>query len=169
MRSAAELAQRIEAIDGRGYKAYRDLEGAWAFQEFVLFVDRVQSDPFAAPSKMRVRVARARLPILDFAPSVDASRIRRIAGASFLARAFREAIRSVSPRRSGTGKGGLVTIDAGGQEVLERTAVVIRPDFAEARIEIGLPANGRRVRGARRCRAAPRSTPRDRGARLDRG
>ena len=53
---AARLAETLERLDGRGYKAYRDIEGAWSFAEFTLFVDRVQSDPFAAPSKMRVRV-----------------------------------------------------------------------------------------------------------------
>jgi predicted ABC-class ATPase len=47
----------------------------------------------------------------------------------------------------GSGKSGLVAIDAGGQEVLERSAILITDEFVEARIEVGLPAAGRRVRG----------------------
>ena len=144
MRGSAELADVLERIDGRGYKAYRDIEGAWQFSEFELFVDRVQSDPFAAPSKLRARVE------LDVACLPDDSisnRIRRVASASWLARAFRRAIREVGPRRTGTGKGGLVSIDAGGPEVLERTAVVFGDGFVEARIEVGLPAAGRRALG----------------------
>ena len=56
MADAARLAATLERLDGRGYKAYRDIEGVWRFAESTLFVDRVQSDPFAAPSKLRVRV-----------------------------------------------------------------------------------------------------------------
>jgi len=141
---AARLAETLERLDGRGYKAYRDIEGAWSFAEFTLFVDRVQSDPFAAPSKMRVRVAEHVSALPD---DLRAGRDREIAALAWLARAFRGAISAVAPKRTGTGKGGLVSIDAGGPEVLERTAVVFGEDFVEARIEVGLPAAGRRALG----------------------
>jgi predicted ABC-class ATPase len=142
LRRSGELASSLDRIDGRGYKAYRDLEGAWEFGEFDLHVDHVQSDPFASPSKLRVRVPLdvARLPT-----SACTNEIRRVATESFLAHAFRRAIRDAAPSRSGTGKSGLISIDAGGQEVLERTAVVFGDAFVEARIEVGLPAAGRRV------------------------
>lgn len=144
MAGPLEFAATLERIDGKGYKAYRDIEGPWSFSEFVLFVDRVQSDPFAAPSKLRVRVDLdvARLP-----DSILNNRIRKIAAASWLARAFRNAIAEIAPRRLGTGKGGLVSIDAGGPEILERSAVVFGEGWVEARIETGLPAAGRRVLG----------------------
>ncbi len=144
MPGSAQLAATLERIDGRGYKAYRDIEGAWDFAELTLFVDRVQSDPFAAPSKLRVRIPAE---IAALPADLLEGRARRTATASWLARRFRAAIREVSPRRSGTGKGGLVSIDAGGPEVLERTAVFLGPDWVEARIEVGLPAAGRRALG----------------------
>jgi predicted ABC-class ATPase len=142
MPGSIELATCLERMDGRGYKAYRDTLGVWAFSHFDLHIDHVQSDPFASPSKMRVRVplANARFP-----DEILSNRTREIASASFLARRFRDAIRVVGPRRVGTGKSGVITIDAGGQEVLERTAVVFGDGFVEARIEIGLPAAGRRI------------------------
>jgi predicted ABC-class ATPase len=141
---SAQLAATLERIDGMGYKAYRDIEGAWSFAEFTLFVDRVQSDPFAAPSKLRVRVE---LGIADLPDSVRDNHQREVAAASWLARTFRRGIRSAAPRRTGTGKGGLISIDAGGQEVLERTSVVFGETWVEARIEVGLPAAGRRALG----------------------
>jgi predicted ABC-class ATPase len=147
--SSTRLADALGRIDGRGYKAYRDLEGAWSFGEFDLHVDHVQSDPFASPSKLRVRVPRS---IAQIADDLLKSRTRRIASASFLARRIHGAIGKVAPRRSGTGKGGLVSIDAGGQEVLERTSVVFGEDFVEARLELGLPAAGRRVLGSEAAR-----------------
>lgn len=145
MNDSQDLAAQIDRIDGRGYKAYRDIEGAWRYREFTLFVDHVQADPFAAPSKLRIRLERDQIALPDQAL---ANRVRITATASWLARAFRKAIQDINPKpRSGSGKSGLITIDAGGAEVLERTSVVFEETFIEARIELGLPANGRRVLG----------------------
>jgi len=144
LRESRELVSILERIDGRGYKAYQDTEGSWQFADFELHVDRVQADPFASASRLRIRMPSE---IAGLPESACSNGTRRLASASFLARNFRRAIRDVAPQRSGTGKSGLVAIDAGGQEVLERTAVIFGDDFIEARIEVGLPAAGRRVLG----------------------
>ena len=137
-----EFVRKLRRIDGRGYKAYKDLTGHYRFQDWTLYIDHVQGDPFAAPSKMRLRVPQdvAKLPT-----SLFDDRVRRVALQDFLAREVREAIPR-GPRR-GTGKSGLVTIDAGAQEVLERTALVVTEDWVEARIEVGLPGAGRTILG----------------------
>ncbi len=144
MNTEADLRRRLSRIDGRGYKAYKDLEGEYSFRTFTLYIDHVQGDPFAAPSKLRVRIPHsvARLP-----PELFANRVRNIALADYLARRVARAIRKVVSGRKGSGKSGLVEIDAGGQEVLERTAVRISPDWVEARVFVGLPAAGRRILG----------------------
>lgn len=65
----------------------------------------------------------------------------------YLIRIFdREIGRQVKGRR-GTGNSGLVTVDAGGQEILERTAAVVNDRFVEVRFAAGLPASGRRCLG----------------------
>ena len=147
MGTAAELRSTLARIDGRGYKAYRDLAGAWDLRDeagLELFVDRVQGDPFAAPSKLRVRMplAEAALPseLLD-------TRVRRLALADLLARRVRQAIETRGRRSRGSGRSGALSIDAGGQEVLERSAAQIADDWVELRLEAGLPAAGRRVLG----------------------
>ncbi|MFP4184566.1 MAG: ABC-ATPase domain-containing protein, partial [Halorhodospira sp.] len=43
-----QLQATLQRIDGRGYKAYKDIEGRHAFPGFTLMVDKVQADPFAA-------------------------------------------------------------------------------------------------------------------------
>ena len=150
MYTADDIRRTLGRIDGRGYKAYKDIQGAYAFTRFSLHIDHVQGDPFASPSKIRVRVAQliAQMPPdLNGRAGCDAvDRVRRIALADFLARRVRDAISQVARGGRGTGKSGLVTIDAGGQEVLERTAVVVCDDWVEARMQVGLPAAGRRVR-----------------------
>lgn len=161
MRGSAELADTLRLLDGRGYKAYRDIEGAWQYSEFQLFIDHVQSDPFATPSKLRVRVD---LDVAGLPKEARTNPVREMASASWLARTFRRAIRDVRPPRIGTGKGGLIQIDAGGPEVLERTAVVFGEgfgeSFVEARIEVGLPATGRRVLGREATRLLVEILPR---------
>lgn len=144
MRPSHELRQILARIDGRGYKAYQDIKGAYDFGEYVLSIDHVQGDPFAAPSRLSVRIPMAKA---AFPPELYANRVRRIALGDFLARAFEEAIEAVARGRRGTGRSGLFTIDAGGQEVLERNAVVIDQGFVEARFTMGLPAAGRTILG----------------------
>ncbi|HIF93741.1 MAG TPA: ATPase [Myxococcales bacterium] len=143
-KGSADLNVLLDRINGRSYKAYRDLEGVWHFSEFTLFVDHTQSDPFASPSKLRVRLDSE---TTNLPEDALANPTRRMACASWLARAFRKTIHDIRPPRTGTGKGGLISIDAGGAEVLERTAVVFGDGFVEARIELGLPAAGRRILG----------------------
>jgi predicted ABC-class ATPase len=141
---ADELRRILRRIDGRGYRAYRDIGGAFEISDVGLHVDRVQSDPFAAPSKLRVRIPmqRAALP-----RDLFESPVRRIALADLLARRVRVEIGKLPGGRRGSGRSGLLAVDAGGQEVLERSAVVLTGDWVEVRLAVGLPAAGRRVLG----------------------
>jgi predicted ABC-class ATPase len=131
-------------IDGKGYKAYKDIEGSYDFGLFSTHVDHVQGDPFAAPSKLRLRIPMARA---GFPSHLYRNRIRRIALEDFVSRRVSEAIGRHGSRSQGSGKSGLISIDAGGQEVLERTACRVSPEWVEARIYVGLPAAGRRILG----------------------
>ena len=144
MRTVDELRNILARIDGRGYKAYKDLQGAYAYPRFTLFIDHVQGDPFASPSKIRVRVPAtvAKLP-----PDLFSNRVRRVALQDFLIREVHHAIHKICQGNRGIGKSGLVAIDVGGQEVLERTAMVVTPEWVEARLSLGLPAQGRTVLG----------------------
>jgi len=144
MKSHFDLRQHLLNLDGRGYKAYKDLEGSYDFETFTLFIDHVQGDPFAEPSKARLRIMNA---VSSFPEDFWNNRVRAVAFRDFLARAVRTAIRTVVRGNRGIGKSGMMTIDAGGQEVLERTAVVLGEEWVEARIEIGLPAQGRTILG----------------------
>ena len=142
MSDAETLRRLLRRIDRRGYKAYREIEGAYSVGEFTLFIDRVQSDPFAPPSKVRLRISRkaARLP-----EDLAEGKIRRIALSDFIARKVREGIGRLPGVRRGSGKSGRIFIDAGGQEVLERTSIILTEDWVEARMEVGLPAAGRTI------------------------
>ncbi len=143
MSTRADLHRALLRIDGRGYKAYKEIQGAYDFGEFRLFIDHVQGDPFAAPSRLRVRVPQA---VAGYPTWAYQTASRRIGLENYLAEAFAQAASRAAARR-GSGKSGLIAIDAPGQALLERTAVRVTAGYVEARFVVGLPAQGRRVLG----------------------
>lgn len=64
MKTSEDLKQILERIDHRGYPAYKDTRGAYQFGTYILGIDHVQGDPFAAPSRLHIQVAgrAARIP-----------------------------------------------------------------------------------------------------------
>jgi len=80
-------------------------------------------------------------------PALFSNKVRQMAIQDYLARQFHRAIYKVSERGWRSGKSGMIAIDVGGQEVLERTACKVTSKWVEARIYVGLPAAGRRILG----------------------
>jgi predicted ABC-class ATPase len=144
MVSAEELRRILLKIDGRGYKAYGDIKGIYQYGEFVLLIDHVQGDPFATPSRFRVRIGRDKA---GFPESTYSNKSREVALRDFLTRRFAEASRRFCRGRRGTGKGGVIVIDRPDQEILERTSVLVDGGLIEARFRVGLPAFGRTIAG----------------------
>lgn len=144
MEKLSTLERTLDRINGRGYKAYKDVKGVYRGKNFTLIIDHVQGDPFAAPSRVRVRVngEENRFPEDSFC-----SKSREVALRDYIARRFYQACRKYAKGNRGSGKSGLITVDCPGQEILERSSVVINRDFVEVRFVMGLPAFGRRVAG----------------------
>ncbi|MDO5067651.1 MAG: ABC-ATPase domain-containing protein [Propionibacteriaceae bacterium] len=138
------LERTLDQIDGRGYPSYRQLRGRHRIGEFTLAVDHVAADPYAPPSRLRI-ILDPELAAIPEDLTNDA--LGRIATGDFLARAFACVARRLVPKPTGTGNSGRVFIGTPGQEVLERTSVLIADDHIEARIDVGLPAFGRRIDG----------------------
>lgn len=133
------LRDKIISLEGKPYAAYQALEGAYRFERFVLYLDRVPADPPGIPASMRVRVDQAEA---RFPGDLWSSRIRRVALEDAIARRWLDGIRKIARIRGGRGA---FTIDIGGQAILERTACRIAEDFVEVRGAVSLPADGRKV------------------------
>ncbi len=138
-----QLAFLLRSLDGKSYKAYMEIKGAFAFSDFILFIDHVQGDPFAPPSHLRVRVPQK---VAKFPPHLLSNRARRVALEDFLIRKFSQALEEVS-RKRGTGRSGLFRTTELSPAVLERTAARVTPEWVEVRFFAGLPAKGRRISG----------------------
>lgn len=140
-----KLKRILSQIDGRGYKAYKELQGkTFRFPRYSLCFQYIQGDPFAPPSQVALSIP---LKSAGFREELFSNKIRRIALEDFLARSVDKAIKKTNGKRRGSGKSGLIAIDVPKQEVIERTCMRIFQDRIEARLFIGLPARGRRIAG----------------------
>jgi predicted ABC-class ATPase len=138
------LSSALEAIDGKGYGAYKQIAGSYDFGDHTLHVDYVQGDPFASPSRLHAVFP----PEITCLPdSVLQPAVRRVAAADFLNRRLHGELRSIS-RDRGSGRSGAVRILRPGQCILERSSLQIdEAGTVVARFTAGLPAAGRRVLG----------------------
>lgn len=144
MNSQHDLQQELRRIDHRGYPAYKDLKGAYRFPGYVLSIDHVQGDPFAAPSKVSIHVSGS-----DgaFPQELYDTREKRIALQDYLLRAFGRVVEAHSFHARGSGKSGLMAVSRPGPEILDRSGCQIsaKSGGIVLRMEIGFPANGRTV------------------------
>jgi len=166
--SGEDLLQLLRRIDQKAYGAYKDLYGQ-VFEmsspkpeclPYSLEVVYVQGDPYAAPSRVRVRIP---LEVCDYPKEWYASRVRAVALCDYLQRSFVSAARRerADVKEGGQGwggaKGGQIKMDEPGQHVLQRSGVQIVTDaagagagaggFLESRFQLGLPASGRSIEG----------------------
>ena len=75
MQSAADLRSLLNRIDHRGYPAYKDTKGTYRFPGYVLSIDHVQGDPFAAPSKVSIHVRGKQAGFPEYLYQKDCRRI----------------------------------------------------------------------------------------------
>ena len=142
MNTAVQLEQQLMSIHRKSYPAYKSLAGSWQFPGFILHIDHVQGDPFAAPSKVSVEVSQK---TAAFPEELFDRKDKRIALQDHLTREFSRQVGEYMFQAKGSGKSGLISISRCGQEVLERTALEMNGKRILVRFEVGFPANGRTI------------------------
>ena len=130
---AHRLRRELQGMHGASYGRYKSLTGAWRFDGFTLQVQRVQPDPYAPASRVQITVEaeHAGLPAELWSTPV---RARALAG--YLVRALH--------RRLGKSR---LRVDAGGQQVLDRSSCQIRDGAVRVRMGIDMPGRGRTIDG----------------------
>lgn len=179
MRDLKALQHTLRDLDGQGYGSYKRLKGTYDMGGFRLSVDHTQVDPYAPPSKIRVILTRDQIQLPDH---LTRTRPQRIAAADYCARRFHEAVHgrsnapAVPPRAmsrgghrnsSSTGEHSALKAYAHGQQLLERSTVMITEDRVEVRLEVSLPAAGRRIKGRAAERVLTQQLPQVVTAALD--
>ena len=144
MKSQNDLNQILTEMEGQPYPAYKAIKGSYQYQDYEILIDHVQGDPFAIPSKVRIKI-----PIItaEFPEDTYSNECRNVSLCDFLARQFYHSIKKHNTQKQGSGKSGAIEIDRPGQEVLKTSSMIIKDDCIEARFLVGLPAFGRRIAG----------------------
>lgn len=144
VQSLSAFTRVLRSLDGKAYTGYRELHGEWDLGVAQLLVDHVQADPYAPPTRIRLRAEPALLVLpSDLIMDTDA----RVAVEDFLTRRLGVALELLGRQRRGSGRSGVILIDVPQQVVVPRSSVLVTSDFLEARLAIGLPSDGRRIRG----------------------
>ena len=145
MKSSEELRNNLRAINRKSYPAYKSLAGSYSFGKYVLNIEHVQGDPFAAPSRLSVKVNHK---TAGFPASYYEVRWNKTALEDYLIRRFHKQADKFCFQAKGSGKSGIITVSKCGQEILERTACDITKEEVIVRFEVGFPANGRTINAA---------------------
>ncbi|MDJ0731723.1 MAG: ABC-ATPase domain-containing protein [Crocosphaera sp.] len=138
-----DLYDTLIRLDGRGYKAYKDIKGNYQFPKFNLIIEHIQGDPFASPSKLIIKIPHT---VANFTTEFYKNDSRKIALEDYLIRQFSQVCQQIT-RHRGTGKSGKISIIKIGQEILKRTAANVNKNDIEIRFFVGLPARGRTILG----------------------
>jgi predicted ABC-class ATPase len=142
MQQSTQLRQELNNIHRKSYPAYKSLKGSYDFGEYILSIDHVQGDPFAAPSNLSVEIP---LKKAGFPAEYYRENYSKTALEDALLRRFSDKIQEYSFKAKGSGKSGLISTSRPGPEILRRSAVCISDTTLTARFEVGFPANGRTI------------------------
>ncbi|MGG5575113.1 P-loop domain-containing protein [Vibrio diazotrophicus] len=126
------LTAKLKKLEKQNYRAYQQIKGEYDFGDYNLYIDYVQSDPFASASRLR---ATRSWSLTGLAWLKDKSPAYQMAARDFIARSFAEFAKQENS----------VTIHITGQTVMDSTAVLFTEHGIELRFRMSLPAEGRDI------------------------
>lgn len=144
MHSSQHLRSALTELHRKSYPAYKSLQGLYDFHTYLLGIDHVQGDPFAAPSNIHIEISGKKAGFPEYLYDTEK---KRITLQDYLTRQLYTQIGRINYKAQGSGKSGLISISKCSQEVLERSCCQMDPQNGSLyiRIEIGFPANGRSI------------------------
>ena len=126
------LVAKLKKLEKQNYRAYQTIKGQYDFEDYDLYIDYVQGDPYASASRLRATRAWS-LTGLDWLKEQSLS--YQIAARDFIARSFAEYAKQDNN----------LSISLTGQTVLDNTAVLFTEHGIELRFRVNLPAEGRNI------------------------
>ncbi|ENM5934655.1 ABC-ATPase domain-containing protein [Vibrio mimicus] len=126
------LIATLKKLEKQNYRAYQQIKGQYDFGDFTLFIDHIQSDPYASASRLRATRAWS-LTGLDWLR--EKSPAYQMAARDFIARAFAEFAKQDNS----------LSIAISGQTVLDSTSALFNDDGIELRFRMSMPAEGRDI------------------------
>ena len=137
MKNKEDLKKELIKIDHKSYGMYKTLGGSYSFGNYILYIDHVQGDPFASPSRLHFEVKRDRH---GFPEEYYQEKHRRLALEDQVLRRFLYELRQIDKGFMGSGKSGRITICPANRPM--RGAVPFASPES-MRIEVELPHKGK--------------------------
>lgn len=126
------LVSKLKKLEKQNYRAYQTIKGQYDFEDYQLYIDHVQGDPYASASRLRATRAWS-LTGLDWLQ--QRSETYQIAARDFIARTFSDFAKQDNN----------LTIATTGQTVLDNSAILFTEHGIELRFRVNLPAEGRNI------------------------
>lgn len=144
MKNSDILRRLLKQIDRKPYPFYKDIKGQYNFEDYVLSIDHVQGDPFAAPSKLSIHLTGQQA---QFPQALYLKKVQKVALEDTIIRTMGSKLNEISSQHRGSGKSGLFFISKPGQEILERSCLKINPQNGNLTVYFGagFPAYGRTI------------------------
>ncbi len=142
MKTSADLKKQLSSLNNKSYSLYKSISGGYLFKDYILSIDHVQGDPFASPSSIRIIINQN---VSRFPSELFNKKYKKIALEDYITRLFYTNIFKFASKGSGSGKSGIIQISKCGQEILERTAVLVDEKEIQVRFKVGFPARGRSI------------------------
>lgn len=142
MKTSSDLKKQLLSLNNKSYSLYKTLSGIYLFNDYALSIDHVQGDPFASPSSIRIIINQN---IAKFPNKLFNKKYKKVALEDHITRLFYTNIFKFTSKGSGSGKSGIIQISKCGQEILERTSVLIDEKEIQVRFKVGFPAKGRSI------------------------
>lgn len=127
-----QLVAKLKKLEKQNYRAYQSIKGQYSFDDYTLFIDYVQGDPYASSSRIRAVRPWSMTGLLWLKEQSSAF---QMAARDFIARSF-----SYFAAQENA-----ISIALTGQTVLDSTAVLFTDEGIELRFRINLPAEGRSI------------------------
>jgi predicted ABC-class ATPase len=127
-----QLTAKLKKLEKQNYRAYQQIKGSYDFDDFTLYIDHIQPDPYASASRLR---AVRPWPLTGLEWVRERSETYQIAARDFIARSF-AMLAKQEPS---------VSVALTGQTVLDNTAVLFTDEGIELRFRINMPAEGRSI------------------------
>lgn len=127
-----QLTAKLKKLEKQNYRAYQQIKGSYSFDDFTLFIDHIQPDPYASASRLRA-IRPWSLTGLEWLRQCSAE--YQVAARDFIARTFAQLAKQESS----------LSVALTGQTVLDNSAVLFTDQGIELRFRINLPAEGRNI------------------------
>lgn len=135
MKAHFELKSILQNVNWNEPASYKKIVGEYLFNDYTLVLDNIEKDTSNISIKARVKISNQ---VAGFPEDTFSNRSREIALRDFIARILYAEINSSDSQTKDNVKRAYISLEKPGQEIIDRTSVLLDDKFVEIRFKIVL-------------------------------